>query len=40
MTKDLAICVYGMKETKEGMYLSPMDFLNAISEDLSKKMSS
>jgi hypothetical protein len=40
MTKDLAIFDYGMKETKEGMYLSPMDFLNAISEDLSKKMSS
>lgn len=40
MTKDLAICVYGMKQTKEGMYLNTMDFLNAISEDLSKKMSS
>lgn len=40
MTKDLAICVYGMKETKEGMYLNTMDFLNAISDDLSKKMSS
>lgn len=38
MTKDLAICVYGMSKTKEGMYLNTMDFLNAISEDLSKKM--
>ncbi|XP_057379194.1 isocitrate dehydrogenase [NADP], mitochondrial-like [Daphnia carinata] len=40
MTKDLAICVHGMSNTKEGMYLNTMDFLNAISEDLSKKMSS
>lgn len=40
MTKDLAGCIYGLSKVKEGMYLNTMDFLNAISEDLNKKMSS
>lgn len=34
MTKDLAICVHGLKNTKEGMYLNSMDFLDAIKERL------
>lgn len=40
MTKDLAGCIHGMSNVKEGMYLNTMDFLKAISEDLEKKMSS
>jgi len=38
MTKDLAGCIHGMSKVKEGMYLNTMDFLKAISDDLSKKM--
>lgn len=38
MTKDLAGCIHGIKNVKEGMYLNTMDFLQAISDDLSKKM--
>jgi isocitrate dehydrogenase len=38
MTKDLAICIHGMKNTKADMYLNTQDFLEAISEDLAKKM--
>jgi len=40
MTKDLAGCIHGISKVKEGMYLNTMDFLQAISDDLSKKMSS
>lgn len=40
MTKDLAGCIHGLSNIKEGMYLNTMDFLKAISEDLEKKMSS
>uniref|UniRef100_U5EUN0 Isocitrate dehydrogenase [NADP] n=1 Tax=Corethrella appendiculata TaxID=1370023 RepID=U5EUN0_9DIPT len=36
MTKDLAICIHGMKNTKEGMYLNTQDFLEAIAEQLEK----
>lgn len=38
MTKDLAGCIHGIKNVKPGMYLSTQDFLEAISEDLAKKM--
>lgn len=40
MTKDLAGCIHGLKNVKDGMYLYTMDFLEAISENLEKKMSS
>lgn len=40
MTKDLAGCIHGLSNVKAGMYLNTMDFLNAIAEDLNKKMSS
>jgi len=40
MTKDLAICIHGMANVKPDMYLNTMDFLQAISDDLTKKMSS
>merc|ERR1711911_428138 len=39
MTKDLAICIHGMANIKPDMYLNTMDFLQAISDDLTKKMS-
>ncbi|KAL5288940.1 IDH2 family protein [Megaselia abdita] len=38
MTKDLAICIYGMDKTKDNMYLNTQDFLQAIAEDLERKM--
>lgn len=38
MTKDLAGCIHGLPNVKEGMYLNTMDFLAAIAEDLEKKM--
>ena len=39
MTKDLAGCIHGIKNVKEGMFLHTNDFLEAIREDLAKKMS-
>ena len=38
MTKDLAGCVHGLKNVKDGMYLYTNDFLEAIRENLAKKM--
>ena len=38
MTKDLAICIHGAKNTKDGMYLYTEDFLEAISDALRNKM--
>lgn len=38
MTKDLAICIHGLANTKEGMYLTTGDFLEAIAETLEKKL--
>jgi len=38
MTKDLAGCIHGLKNLKDGMYLYTNDFLEAIREDLVKKM--
>jgi len=34
MTKDLAGCIHGLKNVKEGMYLHTMEFLEAIKEQL------
>jgi len=38
MTKDLAGCIHGIKNVKPEMYLNTMDFLQAIAEDLERKM--
>ncbi|XP_063851474.1 isocitrate dehydrogenase [NADP], mitochondrial-like [Scylla paramamosain] len=38
MTKDLAGCIHGLKNLKEGMYLHTNDFLEAIREELARKM--
>jgi len=38
MTKDLAGCIHGIRNVKPDMYLNTQDFLEAISEDLKKKM--
>lgn len=40
MTKDLAGCIHGLKNVKDGMYLYTMDFLQAIATDVERKMSS
>jgi isocitrate dehydrogenase len=39
MTKDLAGCILGLPNVKEGMYLNTDDFLEAIAEQLNKKVS-
>ena len=39
MTKDLAGCIHGLKNVKDGMYLYTEDFMMAIAEQLEKKMS-
>jgi len=36
MTKDLAACIYGLKQVKEEHYLYTMDFLDAIAEQFEK----
>lgn len=36
MTKDLAACIHGLPNVKEGMYLNTQDFLEAIAEQLGK----
>ncbi|XP_054158040.1 isocitrate dehydrogenase [NADP], mitochondrial-like [Oppia nitens] len=38
MTKDLAGCIHGLKNIKEGDYLYTMDFLDAIVESLNDKL--
>ncbi|XP_071788775.1 isocitrate dehydrogenase [NADP], mitochondrial-like [Asterias amurensis] len=38
MTKDLAGCIYGLKNVKPEHYLNTMDFLNAISDNLSRAL--
>jgi isocitrate dehydrogenase len=40
MTKDLAGCIHGLANVKEGMYLNTDDFLEAIREHLDRKLSS
>jgi isocitrate dehydrogenase len=34
MTKDLAACIHGLKNVKEGMFLHTEDFLDAIRKKL------
>lgn len=34
MTKDLAACIHGLPNVKEGMFLNTEDFLQAIAEQL------
>lgn len=36
MTKDLAGCIHGLKNVKEGMYLNTMDFMDALRDQLAK----
>ncbi|CAG2175917.1 unnamed protein product, partial [Oppiella nova] len=38
LTKDLAGCIHGLKNLKEGDYLYTMDFLDAIVENLEDKL--
>lgn len=37
-TKDLAASIHGLANVKDGMFLTTQDFLEAIAEDLEKKM--
>ena len=37
-TKDLAICIHGMSKVKPGMYLNTDDFMEAIRQDLKRKL--
>lgn len=37
MTKDLAGCIHGLKNVKEGMFLHTEDFMEAVEEDMKKK---
>jgi len=37
MTKDLAGCIHGLKNVKEGMFLHTEDFMLAVEEDMKKK---
>lgn len=36
VTKDLAGCIHGLPNVKEGMFLNTEDFLNAISDQLER----
>ena len=38
MTKDLAICIHGMNNVNESMYLNTEDFLEAISDEVKRRM--
>jgi isocitrate dehydrogenase len=38
MTKDLAICIHGLKGAKHGSYLHTEDFLSAIDKKLQTLM--
>ena len=37
LTKDLAGCIHGLKNVKEGMFLHTEDFMEAVEEDMKKK---
>uniref|UniRef100_A0A914GYS4 isocitrate dehydrogenase (NADP(+)) n=1 Tax=Globodera rostochiensis TaxID=31243 RepID=A0A914GYS4_GLORO len=39
MTKDLAICIHGLKGAREGSYLYTMDFLEAVNDKFNKLLS-
>lgn len=38
MTKDLAICIHGMANVKESMYLNTEDFMTAVQKRLDYKL--
>lgn len=38
LTKDLAGCIHGLKNVKEGMYLHTEDFLEAIADQLDRNL--
>ncbi|KAE9544757.1 hypothetical protein AGLY_000299 [Aphis glycines] len=38
MTKDLAICIHGLKNVKEGMYLNTNEYLDSVKEHLDNKL--
>jgi isocitrate dehydrogenase len=38
MTKDLVGCIHGLSNVKEGMFLHTEDFMEAVAENLEKKM--
>lgn len=38
MTKDLAACIHGLKNVKEGMFLNTNDYLDSVKEHLDKKL--
>lgn len=38
MTKDLAACIHGLKNVKEGMYLNTNDYLASVKEHLDIKL--
>lgn len=40
MTKDLAGCIHGLKNVKEGMFLTTEDFMEAVEEEMKKKFAS
>jgi len=38
MTKDLAICIHGLKNVTEDMYLNTDDFLMAVKKELESRL--
>lgn len=38
MTKDLAACIHGLKNVKEGMYLNTNDYLESVKNHLEIKL--
>jgi isocitrate dehydrogenase len=38
MTKDLAGCIHGLKNVKEGMFLHTEDFMDAVEAEMKKQM--
>lgn len=38
MTKDLAACIHGLKNVKEGMYLNTNEYLDSVKEHLDIKL--
>jgi isocitrate dehydrogenase len=38
MTKDLAICIHGMKDTKREHYMSTQEFMTKLAEELRKAL--
>lgn len=38
MTKDLAACIHGLKNVKDGMYLNTNDYLESVKKHLEIKL--